>query len=416
MPQLLRAIAAGVVLLWGAVPEAAPAAEVVGESAFGSPRLGFTADAGEKNRLIVTSSGPTVTLTDEGAVINLHPSAPCTQRSQHQVTCEAPLNLRIALGDANDLARVRDKLSGGAGLDGGPGNDALVAAPSGSSITGGDGDDRLYGGAGGDILRGLAGDDRIDGGAELDDLRGGTGRDRLRGGAGDDYLEGGGGRDDLGGGRGRDGVTYAGRRRAVFVTLDGRRNDGGRGERDVVRADVEDVSIGSGTVVGDSKANELSSALRGTLIGLGGADVLYAPSERGTLIGGAGRDSLVGMGALFGGPGNDRLRASGPVAFGGTGADTVIASGPGRFYGGPGDDRVIKGRGAPAAHLFGGTGNDMIDSRDTTCEEWADSLECAETASSSSKDHVSCGPGSDKSIAGAIDIIWRDCERIRRER
>jgi Ca2+-binding RTX toxin-like protein len=94
--------------------------------------------------------------------------------------------------------------------------------------------------------------------------------------------------DDLVGGPGIDTVTYASRATAVQVTLDGVHDDGGTGEQDNVRADVEHVIGGSGgdTLTGNGAAN--------TLDGAGGDDHLD---------GGAGPDSLSG------GPGADELRA-----------------------------------------------------------------------------------------------------------
>jgi hypothetical protein len=62
-------------------------------------------------------------------------------------------------------------------------------------LQGGEGDDLLLAGAGDDDLAGELGDD---------ELSGGSGSDRLRGGAGDDTLEGGGGNDRLEGGPGVD--------------------------------------------------------------------------------------------------------------------------------------------------------------------------------------------------------------------
>ncbi|MBA3263592.1 MAG: hypothetical protein H0T69_14195 [Thermoleophilaceae bacterium] len=218
-----------------------------------------------------------------------------------------------------------DRMVGSAGpneIDGGPGADVLEGADGADTLDGGAGDaesDTLHGDAGPDLLRGDAGDDALDGGAGADDLqggegddglaggddadrasggsgtddlRGGTGRDRLlgddgddtlggdagddelRGGADEDVLTGGSGGDLLGGGAGTDTADYGITARALTVTLDGAANDGERGERDNVQADVENV-VGGGledTFTGSARRNRLEGgAGEDYLDGLGGA-------------------------------------------------------------------------------------------------------------------------------------------------
>lgn len=241
-------------------------------------------------------------------------------------------------GDGADLLLGReggDRLLGGGGDDtlrGGPGEDTadfrtsstrvvvnlasgsasghgtdilsgienLVGSSRGDELTGNGRPNVLDGGRGNDAIRGLAG---------ADTLVGGAGRDLLIGGPGSDLFDQGSrkdGPDVVRGGGGRDLVSYARRTARVVVTLDGRANDGERGERDRLDRGVEDVRGGRGgdLLVGDGKDN--------TLRGGPGHDRLRGLGGRDLLVGGPGRD------ILDGGPGRDRCR-------GGPGRNEVIA-------------------------------------------------------------------------------------------
>jgi Ca2+-binding RTX toxin-like protein len=205
-------------------------------------------------------------------------------------------------GDAgNDELRGgddADTLSGNAGndrIDGGSGGDVIAGGNETDTIGGGPGDDAIEGGAGADVLDGGAGSDTVDGAALAlfvpdgsDTLSGGDGRDTLSGGAGPDQLAGGGGVDDMRGGDGLDTVDYGVAAVDVTVTLDGRANDGGRGESDNVAVDVENVDGGG---------------LEDTLTGSREANVLDAGSGQDYVDGAAGRDDLRG------GRGIDVIRA-----------------------------------------------------------------------------------------------------------
>jgi Ca2+-binding RTX toxin-like protein len=214
-----------------------------------------------------------------------------------------------------------DSLSGGPGEDdlaGGDNRDSLDGEGGGDTLAGDAGPDRLAGGTGGDRLSGGAGDDTVYGGgprlvgADGDDkLGGGPGDDGLFGGPGDDELDGGSGADRMSGEAGEDDtVRYERRRHAVTVTFDGRANDGERGERDNVAADVENVRGGvvGDTLFGNARPNRLAG-------GRGEDDVL----------GGAGLDSLDG------GTAGDLLRAR-------DGNRDVVSCGPGR------DLAIVDGR------------------------------------------------------------------------
>jgi Ca2+-binding RTX toxin-like protein len=166
------------------------------------------------------------------------------------------------------------------------------------------------------IVRGRLGDDRITidrsvsataqlfGGGGHDLLIGGRKPGQLHGEAGHDTLIGGFGRDVFSGGVGIDTVDYSARASAVWVTLDGKPNDGtipkkkSKGERDNVGQDIENVIGGAGhdRIVG----NELRNVLRGgagddTLLGGAGDDVLVGDDGADLLFGDAGDDVLIAI-------------------------------------------------------------------------------------------------------------------------
>lgn len=89
------------------------------------------------------------------------------------------------------------------------------------------------------------------------------------------------------------------------------------------------------------------------------------------LAGGGGNDTLLGRGGndtLLGGAGDDLLE-------GGSGNDVLI--------GGPGDDRIL-----------GGPGSDTI------------------VANDGEKDVVDCGPGVDRAVVDAVDVVSASCEKV----
>ena len=200
-----------------------------------------------------------------------------------------------------------DTLAGGSGepgddtLDGGAGDDTISGGPDDDTLDGADGDDALDGGTGDDRLEGQSGSDTQSGGPgrdvvtggpgndllhggesglgadDGDTLRGGEGADTLLGDGGEDVLDGGPGPDVLSGSAGIDRAEYGPRLERVTVSLDGRPNDGARGERDNVSADVEDARGGllGDDLLGDSVSNTLDGdAGEDYLDGAGGADQL----------------------------------------------------------------------------------------------------------------------------------------------
>jgi Ca2+-binding RTX toxin-like protein len=148
-------------------------------------------------------------------------------------------------------------------------------------------------------------------------MDGGSGNDTESGGSGNDtFVEDGtsNGSDVFQGGPGTDTVSYANRKSALKVTIDGVANDGAAGEADNVKRDVENLIGGSG---------------KDTLTGSAAANVLSGGSGNDRLSGGAGNDKLTGgpcRDTLLGGPGNDIFFAGdrwADIVNGGAGKDVA---------------------------------------------------------------------------------------------
>jgi Ca2+-binding RTX toxin-like protein len=119
-------------------------------------------------------------------------------------------------GDAgNDVLNARGVTDGGPGNDvisgaglirGGDGADLITGNDRQQTIEGGRGDDRILANGGHDFVWGNSGNDRIEGGTHSDKLYGGPGADTIFGNSGNDLVVGGAGRDTLSGGPGSDTV------------------------------------------------------------------------------------------------------------------------------------------------------------------------------------------------------------------
>lgn len=303
--SLLIGPALGVVAL-AAGPTAALAASVGVDTVAG--HLVYQAATGERNDVGVhaTARGSdwrNITLTLR--IIDSVPIVPgrgCTRPAPGKPTivrCEyrqgsvsRPI---FRLGDRSDSARFVTNTYLGSYLIGGPGNDELA---------GGRGNDVLTGGAGDDVMSGAGGSD------VFDEDTAANGSDELLGGEGSDHglLP------------GRDRVDYGARRHSVRADLGGDRDDGERGERDRIGADVEVLGGGRGDdhLTGNAGPNQLAG--RGgtdALFGAGGSDRMFA--GRGVTAPATTADSLDG------GPGSDGLFGSeGPnLMTGGPDADVI---------------------------------------------------------------------------------------------
>jgi Ca2+-binding RTX toxin-like protein len=88
----------------------------------------------------------------------------------------------------NDVITVNSKITQGADLYGGTGNDTLTGGAGDDRLFGEDGNDRLTGGKGHNLLVGGAGDDRLTNGGTASVLIGGSGADTITAGKGGDLL------------------------------------------------------------------------------------------------------------------------------------------------------------------------------------------------------------------------------------
>jgi Ca2+-binding RTX toxin-like protein len=213
--------------------------------------------------------------------------------------------------------------------------------------TGSAGADAIYGIGGADIINGGDGDDEILGRDGADQLNGGAGNDTLSGGRGTDMLYGGAGNDQMFDGTGDD------------------RLDGGDGDDQLYLS-----ASNRGSLLGGAGNDSLHFGLSGT-IGLA------------TIDGGEGSDSLVydigdikvdlavsalktsGIETLYlsAGSGNDVLRNDSQMDFvslQGMGGDDILHAGSsrGNLMGGDGNDWLIAGSGF--SFLYGGAGADRF--------------------------------------------------------
>jgi Ca2+-binding RTX toxin-like protein len=172
----------------------------------------------ESNQLDVRrGSGSTPGLIIEDAA-GVQAGAGCEQQSPTQVACgdgsTTVLQADLGAGDdrlTNDAVGTDygvganggpgdDHLEGGSSfstydvINGGPGNDTIIAA---DEQHGDDGDDDLSGTTDPDELHGGPGDDKIEGQSDNDKVFGDDGNDDLNGSSGDDTIDGGDGEDSV---------------------------------------------------------------------------------------------------------------------------------------------------------------------------------------------------------------------------
>ena len=227
-----------------------------------------------------------------------------------------------ALGPTTDVSGGGQDMVAGAGCQGfgqanGPANDNSVFCPTNNfqrisatlgggedeftagnplpmTVDAGSGEDEVTTGPGPDVVLGGPGDDVLD----LDANSAAGTSSEVDGGPDDDELRI--GRDSratiVRGGDGRDTATYRFASGGKTVTIDNVANDGGAGEGDDIRTDVE-------VVVGSGSSDTLTGSANGeTLDGAGGTDTLTGLGGPDTLIGGPGVND-----ATFGGEGDDAL-------------------------------------------------------------------------------------------------------------
>jgi Ca2+-binding RTX toxin-like protein len=216
-------------------------------------------------------------------------------------------------------------------FEGGPGDDVVYGERGNDRLFGGEGNDQLFGGIGDDLLKGGPGNDRLSGGFGADSLDGEAGDDYVRGDATQDTIldTGSGGNDTLSYSTGvtpgfPNNQAYpdfslvpnlppAGGERGVYLDLDGDLGDDGvapfGGGVDAVEGGAFETVIGtpySDYIVG-SETGE-------TIYGGGGGDVILGNGGNDDLHGGADGDDLDGGGGsantVDGGPGSDHCEGA----------------------------------------------------------------------------------------------------------
>lgn len=207
-----------------------------------------------------------------------------------------------------------DTLTGGphpAFLNGSSGDDTLTGGPRGDRLFGTSGGDTIRGGGGDDVLLDGYSDSeyRLEG-----DPPDAVESDRLDGGGGDDQIVAGSGADDVKGGDGLDTLFYGRVKTQVLpeppegdfaptftpltVSLDDQPNDGatGAGEGANVHADVENVDTADAidvyTTVTVGIGAGRAAVADDTLTGSGGSNQLISGGGRDTVDGGAGADDI----------------------------------------------------------------------------------------------------------------------------
>jgi Ca2+-binding RTX toxin-like protein len=305
------------------------------------------------------------------------------------------------------------------------GNDQLFGEDGDDTLYGRGGDDTLTGGLGADYLSGGDGDDTLDGGEGDDDLYGGEGNDTLDGGEGNDYLYDHSGNDTLYGRGGDDRImTYGGSNALVY---------GGSGNDLINTTATSYYGTVNGTLIaygeegndrirgGGGGSNKLyggvgDDTLWGndgddTLDGGDGDDTLWAEIGNDILTGGLGNDSLYGEegdDTLDGGDGDDDL-------YGGEGNDTLDGgegndylydhSGNDTLYGRGGDDRIMTYGGSNAL-VYGGSGNDLIN---TTATSYYGTVNGTLIAyGEEGNDRIRGGGGGSNKLYGGVgdDTLW----------
>jgi RTX calcium-binding nonapeptide repeat (4 copies) len=306
--------------------------------------LVYSAARGEQNDVTVVQEGDLVSVRDTAGI---RPGTACEALDPRGARCAFALqgfqrSARFKLGDEADelnasaLATPVGLIHGGAGDDGLVGPEAIGAW--------------FVGGAGDDVMTGGALPDRFESNRR-------DGSDTMAGGAPPplvdaDYFP------------GHDEVFYE-RPRPLRVLLDGKANDGARGERDNLLS-IEGIWTGAGDDV---------------VIGTASAEYMF---------GGAGRDLLRGNGGADRLIGGDKIRRRSDIPLGS--AD--------RLHGGAGPD-VLDGEGGRDL-LVGGGGRDTIDGG-----RGGDRIRSGD----SDRDWVLCGRGSDRLAASAADVMTRGCEQ-----
>jgi Ca2+-binding RTX toxin-like protein len=195
------------------------------------------------------------------------------------------------------------------------------------------------GGGGNDRMFGLMGDDVLDGGAGNDILRGGNNDDELYGGADNDLVDGQNGDDTVYGDDGNDEVVGGAGNDEAYGGLGDDEIYGDAGNDDLYGGENDDLvfgGAGNDDLYGDGGEDILRAG--------GGNDDVYGGNDADLMYGGGGNDYInggEGNDRSFGDSGNDYIASSegNDVSFGGSGEDVIsFGNGTDRLFGGSGDD------------------------------------------------------------------------------
>lgn len=293
---------------------------------------------------------PGVTAVQGGAGNDTIVAAPVTAAAPCNETCE-----HLGVGSQT--------------FEGGPGNDVIFGERGNDTLNGGAGDDSLYGGIGDDVLRGGPGDDLLSGGFGADSIDGQEGGDFVRGDATlDRILDSGSVFDDdtlsyatgVTPGFSNDNVEKAfpnftseypsfpshGGQRGVYLNLEEGLGDNG-------------VAPDGGGVDG-AKAGELTASNFETIVGTPFSDFIVGTSAKQTIYGGGGADVILGHGGgdtVHGGADGDSCEADGTGAIEcETNAKTVVPRDASKVSVGV----MAPGTPNPGVYVVGGEGADDI--------------------------------------------------------
>jgi Ca2+-binding RTX toxin-like protein len=282
-------------------------------------KLHYDADPGEANRVFVSTDSEGVHVIDTGATVTAGPG--CTTLAPNEGLCpetikkQSSLWLYIVLYDGDDFANVLPGTLGSVSIDGGAGDDELIA---GGAIY----NNVVDGGLGGDTF----------GGAVM--------------------------------------VDYHTRTTSLTVTIgDDTANDGEAGEGDNIGSDAIGVDAGEGndtmTVLDSPTVDHRTRLVGGT-----GADHLsiLAHTHGGSIFGGIGPDIIHNealYGLVHGNNGDDVIfggDGAGQSLWGEGGDDTLRGLGGSDYLFGGGADELLPGPGRD--HAAGSHGPDVIFARD----------------------------------------------------
>ena len=259
------------------------------------------------------------------------------------------LGIVFSAAGSDTTSNVEDQLFGGAGDDRIFGDDTLGTDSLGGRdyIDGGSGNDTIVAGLGADTVLGGDGADRVWGDDLASTLAGG-GTDLILTGVGDDTIYGGAGADTIRAGADND-LVFGDDSAGISATGAGDSIDAGDGLDTVIGGlggDTIDGGAGADLLYGDDTANTASTGGNDSIVGGAGNDTIYGGFGVDTLAGGLDND------LVFGGAGNDLLDGNdgNDTLSGDAGADTL--------RGGIGNDSLAGGDGNDS--LLGDAGQDTI--------------------------------------------------------